>query len=442
MKNLPSERGQAIVIIVFAIFGLLAMGALAIDIGQLYAARRNAQNAADAAALAAAYDIAAGSKDVATALEIAYAMTRKNGFSNDGKTNWVLATDDPIDSPYCTACGGKVDGTDYVQVTITMRLNPIFAQFIYSGAKEFKVEAVARAIDADEVSAGNALMALTEETDKKEVGINMDGNVSIEVSGGNIRANGNMTRKGEPDKSQIKVGTYDHIYYGGTFEGKTGTFTGKDENNKLITPEENPAVHLGKFAPPACPTLQTGETWPAETSTWSKGTGFRYKTDTVYGATTYYYNNGLSVDTLPPGIHCIDGGISKGNISGSDILVVLLSGDIKMTGGDSFDLRAATDMKDMNGNQWGGMVFYIPPTNQGDSKKPAEFKFGGNAGGYFYGLVYAPKATCDMGGTPDGEAIHSAIICNKIKIHGNPSLKIQYVPEELFHFPPLVELVQ
>ena len=50
MKN--NERGQAIVLIALAMVGLIAVAGLALDGGHLYQARRQAQNAADAAALA------------------------------------------------------------------------------------------------------------------------------------------------------------------------------------------------------------------------------------------------------------------------------------------------------------------------------------------------------------------------------------------------------
>ncbi len=139
---------------------------------------------------------------------------------------------------------------------------------------------------------------------------------------------------------------------------------------------------------------------------------------------------------LPKGIHCIDGGIGKGEYSGTGVLIVLLSGGIQQTGGDSFDFRAATDIKDSNGNQFGGLVFYAPPTNT------SEMKFGGNSNLYLQGTFFAPGADCDAGGSEDGVAYHTAIICKTVKVHGNPDLLITFKPEELFHFPPRVELVQ
>src|SRR5512146_1487906 len=46
------DRGQVLIIFVFAIIGLIGITGLAIDGGNIYSDRRHAQNAADTAALA------------------------------------------------------------------------------------------------------------------------------------------------------------------------------------------------------------------------------------------------------------------------------------------------------------------------------------------------------------------------------------------------------
>jgi hypothetical protein len=57
MKKNRNERGQSLVIIAIAFLALVAMVALIIDGGSLYLNRRNAQTAADAAALAGAHEL-------------------------------------------------------------------------------------------------------------------------------------------------------------------------------------------------------------------------------------------------------------------------------------------------------------------------------------------------------------------------------------------------
>jgi hypothetical protein len=69
-----TKKGQILVIFALAIFGLLARGMLILDGGQAYMNRRNAQMAADAGALAGAYEICFGNPDNAESVAIQYAQ--------------------------------------------------------------------------------------------------------------------------------------------------------------------------------------------------------------------------------------------------------------------------------------------------------------------------------------------------------------------------------
>ena len=78
IKNL--EKGQSLVLIAITMVGLIAMTALVIDGGQAYTNRRMAQAAADAGALAGAYELCSGASSAAaiTAAET-LAMDAVNG---------------------------------------------------------------------------------------------------------------------------------------------------------------------------------------------------------------------------------------------------------------------------------------------------------------------------------------------------------------------------
>jgi len=411
MNIRTSERGQAMVLIIFAIVGIFAFAALAIDMGQLYSMRRQAQSAADAAALAAAYEFSAASEDRETAINQGFTLAFANGFDNNEETNWVVVNNPPIGGPYCGPCGDP-EAMEYFQVQITVRLQPVFAQFFYNGAQETTVEAIAHAKQASSVTTGDALLAMGATSDAMD----FNGNITVEIDGGNIRSNGGMIKNGGSGGISVYDGS---VYYATTFNGHEEVFN--------VEPVDDPAAAVGAIPAPSCPTA-------AEASTWPSQGGVRHNTfDEV---DYYYYSSGLSVENLPPGIHCIKGGIGKGNYTGQGVLIVLLSGEIKQTGNDSFDFRSAVDMKDRNGTQWGGMVFYAPESNT------STLKFGGNSEMYIQGSWYAPGAACDIGGTEDGVAYHTAFMCKTFKFHGNPVTQITYRPEELFHFPPVVELVQ
>ena len=75
-----SERGQALILIVFAIIGLIAMTGLTVDGGLAYSDRRNAQNAADNAAYAAALAKVRG-QDLNTAVQ---SVATSNAYTSNG----------------------------------------------------------------------------------------------------------------------------------------------------------------------------------------------------------------------------------------------------------------------------------------------------------------------------------------------------------------------
>ena len=87
-KSERTERGQALVIMVFAILALLVIAGLAIDGGMVYLERRRMQNAADAAALAGTRKLAEaicgkGVNDAAIAAEVIhYAETNGVQYSS------------------------------------------------------------------------------------------------------------------------------------------------------------------------------------------------------------------------------------------------------------------------------------------------------------------------------------------------------------------------
>lgn len=79
MRRLTADDGAIAVMVAVLLVVLLGVAALAVDVGNLYWERRQLQNGADAAALAAAQDLAAGASD-AVALATARAYADDNDF--------------------------------------------------------------------------------------------------------------------------------------------------------------------------------------------------------------------------------------------------------------------------------------------------------------------------------------------------------------------------
>src|SRR6476620_4978697 len=79
------ERGATGVLVAVMMLVLIGAGALAVDVGQIYAERAQLQNAADAGAMAAAMQCHSAPTDCATRAQAwAQEMTAAN--SNDGAT--------------------------------------------------------------------------------------------------------------------------------------------------------------------------------------------------------------------------------------------------------------------------------------------------------------------------------------------------------------------
>jgi len=166
------EKGQALILIVFAIFGLVGLTGLTIDGGNAYSDRRHAQNAADAAVMAAALTKIRGGDWQAAGL----ARAADNTYDNNGETNMVQVVNPPISGPYA-------GNTDYIQVLIESHVDTYFAGVVGIHEMVNKVQAVAKTklSGIGPLFDGQALVAL------KQTGTTFttcgNPNVDVEASG-------------------------------------------------------------------------------------------------------------------------------------------------------------------------------------------------------------------------------------------------------------------
>lgn len=124
-----NERGQALVIIVFVMIGLLLVVGLAVDGGRLLTARRDAQNAADAAAMAGTRELATLIQDCegsstandASILAAVNQYAAQNGFVPDnGDTLQAWYVD--MDTNQLAVVGEGVIPEDAVGVQVQLSL--------------------------------------------------------------------------------------------------------------------------------------------------------------------------------------------------------------------------------------------------------------------------------------------------------------------------------
>ena len=134
MNKYRNERGQALIVVVLAIVGLAGMVGLVVDGGNVFLDRRNAQNAADSAALASALTRIRGGNSLAGA---AFEAAAQNGYDNNGITNTVEVHHPPIDGP-------NEGDVEYIQVIIVSHVKTYIAGVVGFDQLTNRVQAVAR----------------------------------------------------------------------------------------------------------------------------------------------------------------------------------------------------------------------------------------------------------------------------------------------------------
>ncbi|HLA87238.1 MAG TPA: Tad domain-containing protein, partial [Anaerolineales bacterium] len=159
MIHKKSENGQAIILIVFAIVGLIGLTGLTVDGGLVYSDRRQAQNAADSAAFAAALAYSRNQNYTTAAQNV----TSTNGYDNDGTTNTVTVT--TAASPSGTCPPLAMDNLD-ITVEVTSHVDTTFSTVVGIQQVTNTVTATTRACDTyvAPIFGGNAIVGLNPST--------------------------------------------------------------------------------------------------------------------------------------------------------------------------------------------------------------------------------------------------------------------------------------
>jgi hypothetical protein len=427
MEAQRSERGQALVIIILAIVGIMGFAALAVDGGQMYAERRSAQNAADAAAYAAAFMKTNDKNANFAALEdIVLKKAKDNGFIPDaGKEIEVEYHNPPTSGPYT----GK---TEYHQVIIRSKVDQVFSQFVFNGKQKLQVEAVSRGRPTQAIFPGNAVHA-TNESDCEAIWFAGGGQTS--VTGGNIFSNSNANASncssGLQNGSggvQVQGGHGIHVVGGWVTKGGSGLVSPSPTTN--VDAQPMPNVPL-----PDCSHLP------------SRGSIKHNDKDTV----TIQPGNYGTIDVqggkliMAPGMYCLSGDFEtggNGELEGNGVFIVMWNGAVKWNGGGVINLKRANYLEDGSGQNWGGMLLYMPMGNK------SEIKIAGGAGSNFSGTILAPDETknknakCDLTGNSGNIGYSANIVCNTVKVSGNANFNITYKEEQNFRMPPMIELAQ
>lgn len=372
---------------------ILGMAGVGVDASMWMMERRSLQNAADAAVIAAAWEIA--NNHGGEAIYSATKEARANGYRPESDGTLDISIDQ------------NESGRTVVTASISQKASLYFSRVVFSG----EVYTAAAAASAVILPTGSfCMLSLNEEDDG---GIVVAGNATLESSSCGMAANsssdaaldlrGNVTL----EVGDVHLaGDYQISGNGVTFDYaslKTNAGHVRDPYRDLDVPEYGGCDHTNK-------SVSGGGTHILQPGVYCGGISTNGNNDVI----------------LEDGVYIIDGGNfnigGNGTIIGENVTIILTS-----SSGSNYGIMNLTGGKDVYigapgpGNPTAGVAIYADRNGP-----PASHKLNGNGLVELNGVFYAPNDHIGFGGTretvnPRSSCTH--IISSTIAIHGNPSIE-------------------
>jgi hypothetical protein len=424
MRANRSERGQALVLIIFVIVGLIGITALAVDGGLAYADRRQAQTAADSAALAASLSKIRGGNYVSAAV----LMAENNGYNNDGERSVVEVHSPPISGPYKS-------NREYVQVIITSNMPTYFGSVVGMKVVTNRTEAVSRARPPywGEILSGNAVISLAPTSDCnrfKAFWVHGEGTLALE--GGGIFINSKNRACAFMQQGNGSVFMMDRTLPFGIVGGasiqkiqliqKLGgyrTVSSRFTNNKGHV-NSTEVIGLPFLPSTGIPPIS----YPPPFILPKIGCGIRMATISADGHSMSAGNwDGDfppdGVTELGPGVYCINGNVQvKGQLNGNNIVLKVESGSVHFSGGARVDLQAP------HSGPLKGLLLYLPIENH----QVVVLNAGGDS--KISGTILAPASLIRITGNDSNYGFHSQIIGYRVEVDGDSLVFVKYYDDQ------------
>ncbi|RPI26920.1 MAG: hypothetical protein EHM70_18405 [Chloroflexota bacterium] len=441
-KNMSSESGQAIIMIVISIVVLLGFTALAIDGGMVLSDRRHAQNSADSAALAGALQKVNGASDAEIG-QAALFSALANGFD--------AAIVDVIITPVTDFSGSY----HLVTVTITSTTQTSFVQMFWgeSGMRN-RVTATARVRLTQPALPGTAIVGMGDCTSNVDhvIAIAGGGNSGdVRTFDGGVFLNspeaGNAHCAIDPPPSGVIAIESGYSIY--TVGNQDYTSNASNLNFDNVSPR--PALTginggstiddpLTELPDPVC--AQDGSI--AANGHYQPGN---------YDRAAYTSAPEIGPGIWDKGLYCVSGNIS---LSGqekidatSGVTLYMIDGGIYTTGQAGIQIIAPDNV-----NPDGSVC---DPENKDPSdsctfqavaifmarRNPQPIDLQGNGTIRITGLVYALNTTMTAGGggsSADEYTVLGQIIAKAIYSNGNGSFNVVYNAGRTYWKPPLISL--
>ncbi|HKY56326.1 MAG TPA: pilus assembly protein TadG-related protein [Anaerolineales bacterium] len=391
MRKQNKSRGQALIIIALALAGLVGIVGLVVDGGNAFLDRRKAQNAADAAVLAAALARIRGGQDM---VATAFASAAQNGYNNDGVTNSVELFSPPRDGPHS-------DNVEYIQIIITSHIDTYFLRVVGRSRISNVVQAVARTKSSEnkQLLNGMAIVSLAPSSNcGNQKSFWIHGDATLEISGGGVFINSNNETCALLQHGNGSI----HVNDGFTINVVGGASIQKP---LLFTPGVTVGAGPINYPPPFfMPDIECDET-TAQVS-----------------ADGITMTPGTWADEFPPqgvtqleaGVYCLENGMKiNGPLVGQNVVFKVLNGEVDF-GNANIVLEAP------NSGDNAGLLIYLPQENN------SKVTLNGGSESVIEGTILAPASPIVINGNSSSSGFQSQIIGYTIEVGGSANVALVY----------------
>lgn len=482
MNTNKSQRGQALILIAFGIVALVGFTALAVDGGRVFSDRRNAQNAADTSALAAAL-AELHEKPIGFEAE-GLARAASNGYENDADSQVTVVFCNTVQSSSnpCTGLPPGADPSEYIRVEIISDVPMTFARVLGREFVTNRVEAITRVQGTPNTgpfNAGAGLYSVRNDNVDDCFQVNGSADLTLHDTGIFVNCSGNsaLFLNGSAD-----IAMDANAEVAGCVNNPSFPITGTGQIDCGVAQQivnENTFASVPTTLPkPSCSgnaVLGSGTISPGPT-----GAGYVSNTitaETIFQPGTYCFINGASV--RPIGGKSVQGTGEvrfvmpagsvvdlKGSANNFDNLEIYadnsdftLNGNFtanrfrffginnstfnvqggSFTSGDAYiysqkgevdiDAQAVVNMHaPPQGDTFGGILIYMPWEN------PNDFILNGGSNSTWYGTVLVPHADVTYNGDA-GFELYGQVIGYTFKINGGGHSDI-YFDSSVTYAPP------
>jgi len=388
-------RGAIAIVTAISLPVVVGFIGLGVEAGVWFHAKRDLQTAADAAAIAGAYEVARGYGD-AVMDQSGESAAASNGY--DGSKGDTIAIDNP------PAAGNFSGDSTAVRVEMTRDISLLFSDL-------FLGDSIQISVTADAILDGGDDFCILGLNETASGGVSVGGTADIELDCG-VAANSNADDAfqvfGSADVAASNASTV-----GGIDVSGSGNLVTNEPNKENSLPARDPYADLGEPTVGSC---------DVNSNTIVNGGDVEVFTPGVYCGNVRI--NGGTV-TFLPGEYIFKGAdlkINGGTVFGNDTFFFFTNdgsdfGQVDMTGG-TVDLTAP------DSDDYAGMLFYQDrdaPTGSGSSTTN---RINGGSDLSLTGAIYFPSQKIDFagGGAAGGCTV---LIGNVVEFTGNSDLQIE-----------------